>query len=158
MRSRAKPEISLAHLPEQFIVFDLETTGLNPDKHEIIEIGAIPVNRDSTNHDTFKSLVKPARQVPKKITELTGINQAMLDSDGDSIESALRGFMSFVGRPSPVLNGPHDVGTPHLVGGEELAVGLPGCPIWRRVRFLGARPRRLRMSYTVLRPGIYFFS
>ena len=97
LRSRAKPKISLAHLPEQFVVFDLETTGLNPDTHEIIEIGAIRVNRDSTNHDTFQALVKPTRKVPKKITELTGINQAMLDSDGDSIESALREFMSFVG-------------------------------------------------------------
>jgi DNA polymerase III epsilon subunit family exonuclease len=96
-RSRATPKISIAHLPAQFVVFDLETTGLDPDKHEIIEIGAIRVNRDSINHDTFQSLVKPTRKVPKRITELTGINQAMLDSDGDSIESALQQFMSFVG-------------------------------------------------------------
>lgn len=97
LRSRGKPQASLAHLPEQFVVFDLETTGLDPQKHEIIEFGAIRVNRDSINHDTFQSLVKPSRKVPKKITELTGINQAMLDAEGEPIESALREFLSFVG-------------------------------------------------------------
>lgn len=95
--SRRRPQVSLAHLPERFVVFDLETTGLDPKKHEIIEIGAIRVNRDSVNHDTFQSLVKTSRKVPKKITELTGINQAMLDAEGEPIESALREFLSFVG-------------------------------------------------------------
>ena len=97
LRVRGKPQASLAHLPEQFVVFDLETTGLDPRKHEILEFGAIRVNRDSINHDTFQSLVKPSRKVPKKITELTGINQAMLDAEGVPIESALREFLNFVG-------------------------------------------------------------
>lgn len=95
--SRRRSQVSLAHLPERFVIFDLETTGLDPEKHEIIEIGAIRVNRDSVNHDTFQLLVKPSRNVPKKITELTGINQAMLDAEGEPIESALREFLSFVG-------------------------------------------------------------
>ena len=97
LKSRRKSPVNLTTLPEQFVVFDLETTGLNPDKHEIIEIGAIRVNRDSTKHDTFQTLVKPSKNVPKKITELTGINQAMLDSDGKSLEMALQEFISFVG-------------------------------------------------------------
>lgn len=97
LRSRGKPQVSLSHLPERFVVFDLETTGLDPEKHEIIEFGAIRVNRDSVNHDTFQSLVKPSRKVPKKITELTGINQAMLDADGKPIEAALQDFLNFVG-------------------------------------------------------------
>ena len=97
LRSRRVPQVSLAYLPARFVVFDLETTGLDPEKHEIIEIGAIRVNRDSINHDTFQSLVKPSKKVPKKITELTGINQSMLDTDGEPIESALRDFASFVG-------------------------------------------------------------
>jgi DNA polymerase III subunit epsilon len=97
LRSRGELKIDLAHLPERFVVFDLETTGLDPGKHEIIEFGAIRVNRDSINHETFQSLVKPSRKIPKKITELTGINQTMLDADGESIDAALRQFLSFVG-------------------------------------------------------------
>jgi len=73
-RSRARPKVDLTHLPERFVVFDLETTGLDPSKHEIIEIGAIRVNRDSDQHESFQALVKPAGKVPKRITELTGIS------------------------------------------------------------------------------------
>ena len=89
--------VSIAHLPERFVVFDLETTGLDAEKHEIIEIAAIRVNRDSTHHETIQSLVKPTKKVPKKIVELTGITQEMLDRDGDAIDEALRGFVVFVG-------------------------------------------------------------
>ena len=96
LKAVSKPRITLAHLPERFVVFDLETTGLDATKHEIIEIGAIRVNRDSKEHDTFQVLVKPSKKVPKKISELTGISQSMVDN-GEPIESALRDFLSFVG-------------------------------------------------------------
>ena len=89
--------VSIAHLPERFVVFDLETTGLDAEKHEIIEIAAIRVNRDSTHHETIQALVKPTKKVPKKIVELTGITQEMLDRDGDAIDEALRDFAVFVG-------------------------------------------------------------
>jgi len=96
-RSRARPKVDLTHLPERFIVFDLETTGLDPSNHEIIEIGAIRVNRDSDQHESFQALVKPAGKVPKRITELTGISQAILDGEGDSLNTALREFSEFIG-------------------------------------------------------------
>lgn len=96
-KSRARLRLNLAPLPEQFVVFDLETTGLDPNKHEIIEIGAIRVNRDSSEHDTFQQLVKPSGRVPKKITQLTGITQAMVDSEGEPLEKALREFLGFAG-------------------------------------------------------------
>lgn len=95
--SSRKSNVSIAHLPERFIVFDLETTGLDPGKHEIIEFGAIRINRDSVHHDTFHTLVRPRRRVPKRITELTGISQAMLDVEGEPIEVALRDFLDFAG-------------------------------------------------------------
>jgi DNA polymerase III subunit epsilon len=89
--------VSIAHLPERFVVFDLETTGLDAAKHEIIEIAAIRVNRDSTNHETIQALIKPTKKVPKKIVELTGITQDMLNRDGDAIDEALRSFAVFIG-------------------------------------------------------------
>jgi DNA polymerase III subunit epsilon len=92
-----RPSVSIAHLPKQFIVFDLETTGLDAVKHEIIEIGAIRVHRDSTHHDTFQAFVKPKKKLPNKIVQLTGITQEMLDRDGDALDEALRGFAAFVG-------------------------------------------------------------
>jgi DNA polymerase III subunit epsilon len=88
---------SLAHLPEHFVVFDLETTGLDSGKHEIIEIGAIRVNRDSTKHEGFQFLVKPTKKIPGRITELTGITQAMVDSEGQPLDKVMRDFNEFIG-------------------------------------------------------------
>jgi DNA polymerase III epsilon subunit family exonuclease len=94
-RKPQKADISL--LPEHFVVVDIETTGLDPEKHEIIEIGAVKVNRDSNFHTTLSALVKPSKKVSKKITELTGITDEMLDRDSEGIESAMNGFLEFIG-------------------------------------------------------------
>lgn len=87
----------LYYLPEQFVVFDLETTGLKPDIHEIIEIGAIRVNADSRSHDTFQSLVIPDQDIPWNITRITGITRDMIEFEGRSPESVLPQFLEFVG-------------------------------------------------------------
>lgn len=89
--------ISTIHLPDRFVVFDLETTGLDANKHEIIEIGAIRVSKESINHESFQTLVKANKKVPKRIIELTGISQEMLDRDGEPLDQALREFSEFVG-------------------------------------------------------------
>jgi DNA polymerase III subunit epsilon len=84
-------------LPEQFVVVDLETTGLDVSKHEIIEIGAVRVNRDSDHHTTFQAFVRPSRKIPKKITDLTGITQDMIEKEGERLEVVLRQFIEFAG-------------------------------------------------------------
>lgn len=94
---RSREGADLSFLPSQFIIFDLETTGLNPDRHEIIEIGAVRVNRDSDNHDTFSALVKCEKKIPQKISELTGITCEMLETQGDSLEEAIEQFLNFAG-------------------------------------------------------------
>ncbi|MCB0284662.1 MAG: 3'-5' exoribonuclease [Calditrichae bacterium] len=56
----------------EFVVVDLETTGLVPEEDEIIEIGAIKfVN--GVEKETFETLVNPGRPIPEFITRLTGI-------------------------------------------------------------------------------------
>lgn len=94
-RSQLRARIS--HLPETFVVFDLETTGLDCEKHEIIEIGAIRVLRESKTHATYQTLVKPTKKVPALITRKTGITQAMVDADGVPLDQAVREFIEFVG-------------------------------------------------------------
>ncbi|MBR4955665.1 MAG: PHP domain-containing protein, partial [Clostridia bacterium] len=57
---------------DEIIVFDLETTGLDPKKCEIIEIAAAKlVNGEIT--DRYHQYVKPNELVPFEITKLTGI-------------------------------------------------------------------------------------
>jgi DNA polymerase III epsilon subunit family exonuclease len=100
MVAPSKPVASPANvsmLPEQFVVFDLETTGLHADRHEIIEIGAIRVNRDGVDHQTFQTLVRPSKRVPKRITEITGITNEMVQSQGIELVEALNEFRDFIG-------------------------------------------------------------
>ena len=89
--------VDISHLPDRFVVFDLETTGLDSAKHQIIEIGAIRVNRTSDKHETYQSLVLAKRKLPKKIVELTGITDELLRSEGVPLEQALREFADFAG-------------------------------------------------------------
>lgn len=95
-KQKSRPDLSV--LPKQFVVFDLETTGLKSASHEIIEIGAIRVDRDSDEHDGFEVLIKPKKKVPKRITELTGITQEMLEKHGKPLEIALQEFVQFMGQ------------------------------------------------------------
>ncbi len=83
-------------VPERFVVFDLETTGLDPTRHEIIEIAAIKVNRDSDLHTYFQCLVKPLKRIPKLITRINGISQEMVNHDGEPLETAVKDFADFI--------------------------------------------------------------
>ena len=94
--SKHAASVDLSSLPQLFIVFDLETTGLDPTRHEIVEIGAILVNRDSDVHETFQSLVKPLNRIPEKITQMTGISQNMVDHEGEPLGTVLRDFAAFI--------------------------------------------------------------
>jgi DNA polymerase III epsilon subunit family exonuclease len=76
------------------IFFDLETTGLNPDLDEVIEIGAIKVkNGEVIEH--FHSFVRPHRNIPSLVTNLTGITfEDVKDApDPEEIRERLKKFL-----------------------------------------------------------------
>jgi predicted DnaQ family exonuclease/DinG family helicase len=56
-----------------FVVVDLETTGLSPEKDQIIEIGAIKFE-NGKEVDSIEQLVQPRIPIPEFITRLTGIS------------------------------------------------------------------------------------
>ena len=72
---------------EDYIVFDLETTGFSPITDKIIEIGALKYQNDKLI-DTFDVLINPKTKIPEKITELTGITNEMV-SEKETLETAL---------------------------------------------------------------------
>jgi len=78
-----------------FVVFDLETTGLSAERNHIIEIGAIKVV-DGEVRDSFSTFVDPKYGIPAKITELTGITDAMVTGAPDETE-AVGAFLDFCG-------------------------------------------------------------
>ena len=86
---------SLVDLLEDYIVLDLETTGLDPSCDEIIEIAAVKVCAGSIT-ENFSTLVKARNPLDDFIIELTGITDGML-ADAPTLESVLPAFFDFVG-------------------------------------------------------------
>jgi DNA polymerase III subunit epsilon len=99
-------------LPPKFVVIDVETTGLSAHMHEIIEIGALKVaDVAAGNHTAYRVLVKPASKIPRNIVALTGITQAMVDTDGVELRTAIEGFLEFIeDLPLIAFNAPFDRG------------------------------------------------
>lgn len=64
-------------LPDSFMAIDTETTGLDANNCEIIEIAIVEV-RDSEFAGRFSTLVKPDSHIPSFITCITGIDDAMV--------------------------------------------------------------------------------
>ena len=92
------PDIDLeSAVPPRFVVFDLETTGFDAAAEDIIEIGAIRVDRDSNVFEIFHSLVRPTKHIPKVVTQMTGICQDMVDRQGKPLETVMREFAVFIG-------------------------------------------------------------
>ena len=80
---------------EEYIVFDLETTGLDPMKNGITEIGAVRMRRGEVV-DTFNSFVNPGQPISKQVTDLTGITNDMV-ADAPAMGEALLAFKHYVG-------------------------------------------------------------
>ncbi len=64
-------------MPKTIVALDLETTGLDPARDAIIEIGAIKFKGERVEEE-FTTLVNPGRKLSPFITRLTGITDAML--------------------------------------------------------------------------------
>ncbi len=79
-----------------FVGFDIETTGLDPREHEIIEIGAVRFSMEEGLMDTFSSLVAPENPIPPKMTKIHGITNEMV-KDAPSIDRVLEDFIGFIG-------------------------------------------------------------
>ncbi|MCI8483836.1 MAG: DNA polymerase III subunit epsilon [Lachnospiraceae bacterium] len=78
-----------------YVVFDLETTGIHRDLDEIIEISAIRVRNHQIDQE-YSTLVNPGRHIPAGATAVNGITDQMVKEAPD-LEQALNGFLDFIG-------------------------------------------------------------
>ncbi len=81
---------------KDYVVVDIETTGLVATQDEIIEIGALRV-RDHEIVDRFNVLLKPSMPISSFISKLTGITNEMVFEKGQEPAYALSEFLSFLG-------------------------------------------------------------
>ena len=80
---------------KDYVVLDLETTGLDPKKDKIIEIGAVRV-RDGEPVAIYEQMVQPGRELGERVTQITGITQEMLEG-APYIEEVLPALLEFLG-------------------------------------------------------------
>jgi DNA polymerase-3 subunit alpha (Gram-positive type) len=90
--SRARGE-SLDSL--DYIVLDIETTGLEPTQHELTEIGALKI-KGKELQNIFSTLIRPQNPISPEITRLTGIDNDMV-KDSPSAREILPRFIEFAG-------------------------------------------------------------
>lgn len=81
--------------PRDFVIFDIETTGLSIENDDIIEVGAV-ILKDREIVGSFQRFVGIDGGVPDKITKLTGIDDRMIKGS-PKIEDVLKEFKGFVG-------------------------------------------------------------
>ncbi len=77
----------------EFVVFDIETTGFNPLKEDLLEIGAVKY-QNGVIKEEFSSLIRPAKAISDEIQKLTGISPEMV-ADAPLPEEVLLKFKEF---------------------------------------------------------------
>ena len=96
-------------LDDEFVCFDIETTGLKVDREAITEIGAVVVKNGEIT-ERFQTFVNPNRRLTPEIIGLTGITDEML-KHAPQLKEALKEFLQFVnGRPLAAHNAEFDIG------------------------------------------------
>lgn len=81
-------------LENEYVVFDLETTGTDVMSNGITEIGAVKI-RDGKMVEQFTSLIKPDYAITEEITRLTGINEEMV-KNSPKIGAVIPDFIKFI--------------------------------------------------------------
>ncbi|MDR2647279.1 MAG: PolC-type DNA polymerase III [Oscillospiraceae bacterium] len=94
---------------QEYVVFDIETTGLSSKQDRLIQIGAVRI-ADGEIKDSFETFVNPHRTLPQKIVALTQITDEMLTGAPEEWE-AVRSFAEFCGNATLAAHNAHfDVG------------------------------------------------
>lgn len=93
--------VSIVMLPEQrqladdeYVVFDVETTGLSVSHDVIIELAAVKI-KDGSIIDRFETFVNPHRSLSVQTTELTGITDDMV-KDAPELHEIIPSFVDFL--------------------------------------------------------------
>ncbi|EJY55049.1 Exonuclease RNase T and DNA polymerase III [Alicyclobacillus hesperidum URH17-3-68] len=78
-----------------YVVVDIETTGLDPVVDDIVEIGAVRLV-DGEIVDRYQTFVRPSRPIPPDIEELTGISMAMVEQ-APGLTDVIPALLAFMG-------------------------------------------------------------
>lgn len=80
---------------QDYVLFDLETTGVFPDSDEVIEISGVKVRKGEVVEE-FSELVNPKRHIPYGASQINNITDDMV-ADAPAFEEVLGWFLDFIG-------------------------------------------------------------
>jgi DNA polymerase-3 subunit epsilon len=85
------------YVGESFVIYDLETTGLDPEQDEFIQIAAMRFTAGSLcSQDTFASFAKPRRAISSFIESYTGVGNRHV-AHANRPEEVLKEFSTWSG-------------------------------------------------------------
>ena len=130
----------------RFVVVDVETTGTSHGRGDrVTEVAAVVVE-DGRIEDGFQSLVNPGRPIPWRITELTGISDAMVAGAPRFADIADDLAKVIAQRTFVAHNAPFDWGFLGMeferAGRPDALEGTPLCTVRLARRLLAHLPRR----------------
>ncbi|MDH4188003.1 MAG: 3'-5' exonuclease [Nitrospira sp.] len=98
----------------ELVVFDLETTGLSPTAHDIIQIAAVRIRFDRVLHtESYSTFVNPGYRIPPFITSYTGISDSSVRKAPSAMQ-ALAEFSRFVGSNTLLAHNGHRFDMPFI--------------------------------------------
>jgi DNA polymerase III subunit epsilon len=138
----------------EFVVFDIETTGLSAARHRMIEVGALLVQNGQVR-STFSQLINPERRIPDFISRFTGISSEMVVK-APLIKRVMPDLLQFIGR-RPVVG--HNVSfdlsflnaEAERLGLFAPSAGIDTIPLARR---LVPGVRRLKLDALAMKLGV----
>lgn len=93
-----------------FVAFDTETTGLHTESNNLIEIGAVKFDCRGIIGNSFDELIKPPAPIPQFITEITHIDDNLVQNCRN-VHEAVSDFLSYSQNAILIAhNAPFDVG------------------------------------------------
>lgn len=81
--------------PIDYVIFDVETTGMKPEEgHAVVELAGQRV-RGKEVLDTFSSLVNPGRKIEAEASAVHGITDELIKREGKPLVEVIPAFMLF---------------------------------------------------------------
>lgn len=91
---------------DDLVIIDTETTGWNPNYHRVIEVAAIKV-RNGVITDEYSNLISTSVEVPRVITQITGITNTELNKFGKEPDVVFPEVREFIGDSTFVAHNVH---------------------------------------------------
>ena len=95
MLGNTKGRLLNKYVPD-YVLYDLETTGISCNYDEVIEISAIRVRNGSVDEE-FSSLVNPGRPIPYAASSVNHITDDMVAGSPDFAEVLQESFLILLG-------------------------------------------------------------